>query len=284
MFSLIKGPAWMIAAGLGYTLASACARELSSEYTTVQLAFMRAVIAVVFISPLVLRHGVFILKTKVLPLHLLRSLFTYGGMICWFYAVSMISVSDYTALLYTQPIFTIFAATLILRETVGRRSWLAVAIAFIGALIIIRPGFQTVNLGMLAAIATGLLLAGVNTTVKLISREDSSIKITVYVSLFMLVFSAIPAAFVWKQPLLIDLPMIIGIGVFALFGQYAIAEAISIADARIVQPFDFSRLITASIIGWLAFGESSDVFTWIGALVIFGASYYVIAFERKGFH
>ena len=274
----------MIAAGLGYTLASACARELSSEYTTVQLAFMRAVIAVVFISPLVLRHGVFIFKTKVFPLHLLRSLFTYGGMICWFYAVSMISVSDYTALLYTQPIFTIFAATLILRETVGRRSWLAVAIAFIGALIIIRPGFQTVNLGMLAAIATGILFAGVNTTVKLISREDSSIKITVYVSLFMLVFSAIPAAFVWKQPLLIDLPIIIGVGVFALFGQYAITEAISIADARIVQPFDFSRLITASIIGWLAFGESSDVFTWIGALVIFGASYYVIVFERKGLH
>ena len=58
----------------------------------------------------------------------------------------------------------------------------------------------------------------------------------------------------------------------------------STADARIVQPFDFSRLVTAAIVGWFAFGETSDLYTWIGALVIFCASYYVIVFERKGGH
>jgi len=72
--------------------------------------------------------------------------------------------------------------------------------------------------------------------------------------------------------------------VFALLGQYAITRSIAVADARVVQPFDFSRLITAALLGWLVFDETSDIYTWAGALVIFGASYYVIVFERKGGH
>ena len=108
--------------------------------------------------------------------------------------------------------------------------------------------------------------------------------IVAYVSILMLVFSAVPAWFYWTDPAWADGPAILGVGVFALLGQYAITRAIAVADARVVQPFDFSRLITAAVIGWIVFGESSDIYTWIGALVIFCASYYVIVFERKGGH
>ena len=125
---VVAGPAWMILAGLGYTLASVCTRELSSDYSTAQLAFMRAVIALGFVAPLILRNGISVMHTTVFPLHLLRSFFTYGGMMCWFYAVSVIPISDYTALLYFQPIITILFAILILRETAGLRTWAAVAV------------------------------------------------------------------------------------------------------------------------------------------------------------
>lgn len=281
---VIAGPAWMILAGLGYTLASVCTRELSSDYSTAQLAFMRAVIALGFVAPLILRNGVSVMKTGVFPLHLLRSFFTYGGMMCWFYAVSVIPISDYTALLYFQPIFTILFAIFILREAAGRRTWGAVAVAFVGALIILRPGFQDISLGMMAAIATAVLFAGVNTCMKFLSRTESASVMVAYVSILMLVLSAVPAWFYWTDPVLADAPAILGIGVFALLGQYAITRSIAAADARVVQPFDFSRLITAAILGWLVFGETSDIYTWAGALVIFGASYYVIVFERKGGH
>ncbi|MBT6285434.1 MAG: hypothetical protein HOI96_09680, partial [Rhodospirillaceae bacterium] len=76
--AVIAGPAWMILAGVGYTLASVCTRELSSDYSTAQLAFMRAVIALGFVAPLMLRNGISVMKTGVFPLHLLRSFFTYG--------------------------------------------------------------------------------------------------------------------------------------------------------------------------------------------------------------
>ena len=274
----------MILAGTGYTLASVCTRELSSEYSTAQLAFMRAVIAIAFVMPMILRNGLSVMSTTVFPMHVLRACLTYGGMMCWFYAVGVIPVSDYTALLYIQPIFTILFAMLILREPAGPRTWGAIAVAFVGALIILRPGFQEINLGMIAALATGLLFAGVNTTMKFLSRTDSPAVIVAYVSFLMLVFSAVPAWFYWTDPLWRDMPLILGIGVFALLGQYSITRAIAVAEARIIQPFDFSRLITAAIIGWIVFGESSDLYTWIGALVIFCASYYVIAFERKGNH
>lgn len=279
---IIAGPAWMVLAGTGYTLASVCTRELSSDYSTAQLAFMRAVIAIAFVMPMILRRGVSVLRTTVFPMHVLRSCLTYGGMMCWFYAVSIIPVSDYTALLYSQPIFTILFAVLILREPAGSRTWGAVAVAFAGALIILRPGFQEINLGMIAALATGLLFAGVNTTMKILSRTDAPAVLVAYVSFLMLVFSAVPAWLYWTDPIWQDMPLILGIGIFAFLGQYAITRAIAVADARIIQPFDFSRLITAAIIGWIVFGESSDLYTWAGALVIFCATYYVIAFERKG--
>ena len=95
----VRGPLWMIAAGLGYTLASACTRELSSEYSTVQLAFLRSLIAVPFFAPMLFRNGIGVLRTSVFPMHLFRALLTYGAMLSWFYAVSDIPVSDYTALL-----------------------------------------------------------------------------------------------------------------------------------------------------------------------------------------
>jgi drug/metabolite transporter (DMT)-like permease len=281
---VVAGPAWMILAGLGYTLASVCTRELSSDYSTAQLAFMRAVIALGFVLPLILRNGISVMRTTVFPLHLLRSFFTYGGMMCWFYAVSVIPISDYTALLYFQPIITILFAMLILREKAGPRTWAAVAVAFVGALIILRPGFQDISLGMIATIATAVLFAGVNTCMKFLSRTESAAVMVAYVSILMLVLSAIPAWLYWTDPVLADAPAILGIGIFALLGQYAITRAIAVADARVIQPFDFSRLITAAILGWLVFGETSDVYTWAGALVIFCASYYVIVFERKGGH
>lgn len=281
---VVLGPAWMITAGLGYTLASACTRELSAEYSTVQLAFLRALVALFFIGPMLMRNGLGVMKTTVFPIHLFRSVLTYGAMLTWFYAVSVIPVSDYRALLYIQPIFTILLAVLILGEKAGPKTWLAVAAAFAGALIILRPGFQEISLGMLAAIATGFLFAGVNTAVKFLSRTDSSAVIVAYVNILILILSLIPAYFYWKDPVIGDVPAILGIGVFALLGQYAITRAVAVADARVVQPFDFSRLITAAIVGWIAFGEISDIYTWAGALVIFSASYYVIVFERKGGH
>ena len=280
----VAGPGWMVLAGTGYTLASVCTRDLSSDYSTAQLAFMRAVIAIFFIMPMVARKGISVMKTTVFPIHVMRACLTYGGMMCWFYAVSIIPISDYTALLYIQPIFTILLAVLILGESAGPRTWAAIAAAFAGAIIILRPGFQEINLGMLAALATGILFAGVNTCMKTLSRTDSAAVIVAYVSILMLIFSSIPAWFYWTVPTWTDGPAIIGVGIFALLGQYAITRAIAIADARVVQPFDFSRLITAAIVGWLAFGESSDLYTWMGALVIFCASYYVIVFERKGGH
>ena len=137
---------------------------------------------------------------------------------------------------------------------------------------------------MMAAIGTAVLFAGVNTCMKVLSRTESASVMVAYVSILMLVLSAVPASLYWTDPSLVDAPAILGIGIFALLGQYAITRAIAAVDARVVQPFDFFRLITAAILGWLVFGETSDIYTWAGALVIFGASYYVIVFERKGGH
>ena len=185
----------------------------------------------------------------------------------------------YGAAVYPADI-TILLAVLILGEKAGPRTWGAIGVAFAGALIILRPGFQEINLGMLAALATGVLFAGVNTCMKTLSRTDSAAVIVAYVSILMLVFSAVPAWFYWTDPAWADGPAILGIGVFALLGS--MRSSSDSCCGRAGRPaVRFSRLITAAVIGWIVFGESSDIYTWIGALVIFCASYYVIVFEER---
>ncbi len=137
-----------------------------------------------------------------------------------------------------------------------------------------------VSLGALAAIGAAVLFAGVNTCVKVLSRKEDTNVIMLYANGLIIPLSLVPALFDWHPPVWSDAPWLIGVGVFGTLAQYAITRAITVADARVVQPFDFTRLPFAAALGYLLFGEVSDVWTWVGALIIFGAGYYALARER----
>lgn len=277
----VRAAIMMILGGTGYVLAGALTRHLSGEYSPSQLVFFRSVVAVMFLAPMFMRAGVDGFKTRQIGMHGVRVILTYLGILCWFYSVSVIPVSDYFALLFTQPLFTIAAAVLLLGEKAGTKTWIATSVGFFGALVILRPGFQEVSLGMLAALGAGLCYAGVNTCIKFLSRQDSTVVIVAYANTLILPVALVPALFDWTTPSWADLPLIAGIGVFATLGQIGLTRAIQMADARVVQPFDFFRLPIAAAVGWLAFQEVSDLWTWVGALIIFAAGTYVLRTEAR---
>lgn len=277
----VRGAAWMMVAGLSYAVTGALVRIVAADYPVFEIVFLRCVIALIVLTPMIRRLGLAALKTEQLSMHALRAVVGYIGILCWFYGVNLIPLADYYALQFTMPLFTIAGAALLLREAVGRKAWIAVAVGFLGALVILRPGLSAVSAGGLAALGAAVMFASANICIRVMSRKDHARVIVVYSNLLVLPLALVPALFDWVTPAWQDVPGIIGIGVFGTLAQFGITRAVGIAEARIVQPFDFARLSFAAVIGWLLFHEAVDGFTWLGAVIIFCAAYYVLRQETR---
>jgi drug/metabolite transporter (DMT)-like permease len=196
-------------------------------------------------------------------------------MVLLFYALANMPIADAFALQFTIPLFTILAAVAFLGQSAGKGSWIACFVGFAGALAVVRPGFATVTLAAGAALASSVMSAGSNTSIKLLSRTDGPALITVYSNLIMLPLALVPSLFVWVTPAWAEVPAIAGMAVLHALGGYCFTRSVAAADARVVQPFQFARMLFAAAIGFVLFRELPDAWTWTGALIIFAAAYYV---------
>ena len=148
-------------------------------------------------------------------------------------------------------------------------------------MVVIRPGYIPISLGIIAALGTAAAYAFVNTCIKVLSRNDSPTVMTFYVNVLVLVLAAIPAYLTWKMPIAADWPVLIGVALFATMAQFCVASSISLADARVVQPMNFLRMPIAAGMGFMVFGEFPDLWTWVGAVIIFSAAWYAVQQGKK---
>ena len=256
-------------------------RELAGQIPTMELVFFRNLIALVVLIPIVMRQGVGLPSKSQIPVYALRVFFAYSAMVLLFYALARMPIADVYALQYTIPLFTILLAVVVLKQHADIHSWGACFVGFLGTLIVMRPGIIEITLASLAALTTAFMHAGSNTTIKILARRDNPEVITLWTNFGMLPLALIPTLFLWVTPTAAQWPLVIGIGVISSIGGYCFTRSVSAADARIVQPFQFSRMIFAAAIGWIMFSELPDVWTWIGAAVIFIASYYIVYREGR---
>lgn len=265
----------MVVSGLLYAAGAAAVRYLGDRYPTVELVFIRTTIGLCLLVGPVLRLGPSILKTRRPTGHALRSLFGFVGMTASFYSYVQMPLVEAYALQFTLPLFTILLASLILEERAEWQAWVACAVGFAGVLIILRPGMIAVSLGALAAISAAFCFAGSNISIRILSRNDPIITITFYANLFMMIFAAVPTAIYWTTPSWSDAPWLLAIGILSTGGQIALGHAIAAAHARVIQPFDFLRLPFAAAFGFALFSEFPDLWTCVGAIVIFIAASWV---------
>lgn len=277
----ISGILWMCLAMLFSAAAGACVRELGGSVPTLELVFFRNIIGLLMLVPWLYRRGFGMMHTRCLPLYCLRVFFAWTAMVMLFFAWGKMPIADVFALQFTIPLFTIILAVFILKQKTDCQAWVACLIGFAGALIVMRPGLIELTIAAGAAIASAMMSAGSNTTIKLLTRTENAGTITVYSNLLMLPLSLIPAFFVWVTPTVAQAPWIIGAASFSAVGGLCFTLAVGAADARVVQPFQFTRMIFAAVIGYWMFFELPDVWTWVGAAVIFGASYYIVVRENK---
>lgn len=276
----LSGILWMVAATLMAALSGGVVRHLAGAYSPFELVFFRSFFGVILLSPWLIRMARReSLRPRRLPLYMLRSALSYGGLVCLFFALGVMPIADVYALLFTTPLFTILMAVLLLKERAGATAWIACLVGFAGALVIIRPGIAEVSIAALAALTTALFYATANITIKALSRTETPVRITIYNNLLMVPLALVPMLFVWVTPAWQDVPWILGLALCNTVGGLFHARAISATDARVVQPFSFLRLIWAVVVGYLMFAELPGIWIWVGATIIFSSSYTILYSE-----
>jgi drug/metabolite transporter (DMT)-like permease len=214
-------------------------------------------------------------------LHALRGVINIGAMLMFFTALSISPLAKVTALSFTAPIFMAVLAVLILGERFRIHRWMAIVFGFAGMLIILRPGIIAIDTGALLVTGAAALWAVAMVIIKVLSRTESSLTIVAYMGIFLGVFSILPALWVWQPFGLQTLGWMALIGLFGTIAQMSLSQALRETDPTALMPFDFLKLIWTALIGAWFFAEIPDIFTWIGASVIFASGLFIAWRERQ---
>ena len=274
----IRGALWITLANMFFTAMAGIIRHVSADIHPFEIAFFRALFGLILMAPWFLRLGVASVRSRRVGMHVCRALFMLGAAMAWFTAISLMPIAEVTALTFTTPLFASLGAALFLAEKVGLRRAVAIGVGFAGAMIILRPDVEALTMPALASAvfgAVGMLI------VKSLSRSESPATIVIYVGLLLTPLSLVPALFVWTTPSLETLAWLAALGLVANLGHMPFARAMASADATAILPFDFLKLFFSATMGYLLFAEVPDVWTWIGATVIFGAVLYTARRESK---
>lgn len=277
----MRGALFMIVSAMSFALMAGTIRHLADHLHPFEVAFFRNVVSLALMVPWVLRAGSTGLRTSSIRKYGLRSLASIIAMLCWFYGLATMPIAEATALSFTAPIFTSIAAIFFLGERMGVRRWGAIAVGFVGAMIILRPGITAFSWPALIVLGGSAAVAGSVVMVKILSRTEPSSLIVAYMVIYLVPMSLIPALFVWTTPSASDWFWLIFIGTVATIGQLGMTQAYAATEATVVLPLDYARLPFAALIGYIAFDESPDLWTWIGAVVIAGSAIYIARREAK---
>ena len=271
----------MVSAACVFAGMSAVIRYAGQNLHPFEVAFFRSFFGLVFALPWLVRAGLSGLKTKRLWLYGWRSAVGLVSMLCWFSALAMLPFAQAITLSFTTPLFATIGAAIILHEVVRMRRWSATIVGFIGVLIVLRPDADGLNLGVILALVSAMIGAGSALIVKDLSRTEPSSAIVTYMVLITTPMSLVPALFVWTWPSPDLWIWLVISGALGTLGHVCFSNAMALAEASAVMPFDYTRLVFAAIIGYFAFGEIPDLWTFVGAAVIIGAALYIAHREAK---
>lgn len=277
----LLGVGFMVLSGLCGVSMSVVIRYISGNLHPFEIAFFRNLFGIGLLLPFVLRAGVVaVLSTRHIRLHALRGALNAAGMLTFFLALTLAPIVEVSALSFTSPLFGTILAAVVIGETVGPRRRIGLLIGLLGALILLRPGFVPVNAGALLTLLSAVALAGAMVTIKLLTRSEGALTITTYAALFIAAFSLPPAMLYWTWPSATELAWLVVIALLGTLTQLCLARAFAEAEATLLLPVEFLRLLWAALFGYIFFSELVDLWTWLGGLTILSGAVYVAYRER----
>ncbi len=279
--SAARGMALVLIAAAASGAMNVCVRHVAAEMHPFEAAFFRSLFGLLLLLPLTLHHGLRHLRTPRPVLHVIRGAIQAAVVLLTFTGLAMVPVAKVTALQFTMPLFAALLAIVFLGEPVHARRVAALVVGLGGALIIVRPGLVPLNVGSVLVLLSAAGVATLVIIVKMLGRTDSSLTITLYMGLFTTPVTLLFAVPVWRNPSLAELGWLVVIGALTIVINLCFAQAVKEADATTLMPFDFTKLVWAALLGYLAFGEVPEVWTWVGGAVIFAAAAGLALSERR---
>lgn len=271
----------MLASTLLFGLMAVTIRYASRSLPTFEIAFFRNAFGLLALLPVLLGGSRANLRTAQLPRYLARSAIGMGSMLCGFWAIGHLPLSQAISLSYSTPLFVTIAAAIWLGEQVRRRRWAAVIVGFAGVLVIVRPGTSGFSHGSLVAVMAAVLSAVVAIQIKQLSRVDPADTIVFYTYLFWVPLSLVPALFVWQWPQGIAWAWLLLTGIFGTAAQLLWTRALRLGDVSALTPISFMQLPVVALAGYVLFGEGIDRWTVLGAAIIFSANAYIAHREAR---
>jgi drug/metabolite transporter (DMT)-like permease len=270
--SIAQAAIWMggwLLATLALTIAG---RELGHDLPVFVTMMFRSLFALVLLTPIVLYHGDVRRRFVNLRLNIFRNIIHYFAQYSWFLALSLIPLAQVVSIEFTMPIWGALIAALFLGETLTRFKLMAIALGFLGILLIVKPGTSYIDQGHVVALLAALGFAVSVAITKVITRTDSALTVIFLMFLIQTVIGAVPAFISWKWPEPHNWIWVFVVASAGTFSHYCLSKAISLADITIVTPLDFLRVPLTVLVGYWLYSEGFDLYSIIGTLLILGAN------------
>lgn len=277
----LRGIIWMLASTLCLASMHTTISYVSDTVHPFVVVFCRLLFALIIVVPFFFKQGLAPLKTDRIGLLILRGLLNFCAMVCFFTALSLSPIADVTALSFSAPLFATLLAVILLKERLGWRRIAAIIAGFIGTLVVLRPGFEEIGTGNILVLTAAVFWGACVIIIKNLSKTESSVTITTYMSLVMAPLALVPALFVWSWPSMADLALLVLLGLMGGCGQFCVSQSLKYAETHVAMPFDYVRLVWVSISGYVIFGDVPDAFVWGGGSLIFASTAYITIREHQ---
>lgn len=274
---------WSMSAGLLFVVLNSIMRGLSLVLDPFQTQFLRYLMGLAVMLPLVARSGLAAYRPRNIGGQFMRGGVHTAGLCLWFIAVPHITLADTTAIGFTGPIFIMLGAVLVFKEPMRWERWLAAAIGFAGVLIVVGPkltgggGFYT-----LVMLASSPVFAASFLITKALTRYERPEVIVVWQSITVTLFSVPLALLNWQMPGPGQWMLFLLCGVLGSAGHYCLTRSYAVADISATQSVKFLDLVWATLIGWLAFSDAPSRSTIIGGVVICASTIWIARREARG--
>lgn len=281
---VLKAALWMTGAIASFSSMAVAGREISGIHDTFEMMMYRSFIGLAIVCTVItLTHRWAEVTTRSMGTQVLRNAAHFTGQNLWFYAVALIPLAQVFALEFTTPLWVIVLAPFVLGERLTTLKGLAAVIGFTGILIVARPSPETINIGVITAASSAIFFAVTLMLTRKLTRTETIACILFWLTFLQAIMGVIAVGYdgqiTW--PSAQTLPWLVVIGLAGILAHFCITNALAIAPATIVVPFDFVRLPVIFVVGWLLYDEALDIWVATGALVIFAAIYLNVSSQTR---